>query len=134
MTTVIRRSGTLSLSSKVQERRRTLSWQVTSGMWSPPTDVYETDLEYVVAVEMAGMREGDFEVVCDAGMLLISGQRPDVTERRAYHQMEIHFGKFSAAVSLPGPVDLDHAAAEYKDGFLVVTMPKLKSTNVKIEG
>lgn len=134
MTTVIRRQETLSLGSRVQEHRRTLSWQVTSGVWSPPTDVYETDLEYVVAVEIAGMREGDFEVIYDSGMLLISGQRPDVTERRAYHQMEIHFGKFSAAVALPGAVDLDHAAAEYKDGFLLVKMPKLRSANVKIEG
>ncbi len=134
MTTVIRRSGTLSLSSRVQERRRALSWQVTSGVWSPPTDVYETEEAYVVVVEIAGMREGDFEVLYDAGMLLIAGKRPDVTERHAYHQMEIHFGKFSAAVALPGPVDLDRAAAEYKDGFLVVKLPMLKSTNVKIEG
>ncbi len=134
MTTVIRRSGTLSLGSRVQEHRRTLSWQVTSGVWSPPTDVYETDLDYTVTVEVAGMREGDFEVAYDAGMLLISGQRPDVTERRAYHQMEIHFGKFSVAVALPGPVDLDRAAAEYRDGFLHVKMPKQMGTNVKIEG
>ncbi len=134
MTTVIRRSGTLSLSSRVEERRRAMSWQVTSGAWSPPTDVFETDLEYVVAVEIAGMREGDFEVLYDAGMLLISGKRSDVTGRRAYHQMEIHFGKFSVAVALPGPVDLDQAAAEYKDGFLLVKLPKVKTTSVKIEG
>ena len=133
MTTVIRRSGTLSVTSRVQERRQTVSWQVTTGVWSPPIDVYETDLEYVVTVEVAGMRDADFEVVYENGMLLVAGQRPDVTERRAYHQMEIHFGKFSAAIALPGPVDLDHSAAEYQDGFLIVKMPKLKGTNVKIE-
>ncbi len=133
MTTVIRRSATLSVTSKVQERRQTVSWQVTTGVWSPPTDVCETESHYVITVEVAGMREGDFEVVYENGTLLIAGQRPDVAERRAYHQMEIHFGKFSAAIALPGPVDPDHSVAEYKDGFLVVKMPKLKSTNVKIE-
>lgn len=133
MTTVIRRSGTLSVTSRVQEHRQTVSWQVTTGVWSSPIDVYETELEYVVTVEVAGMRDADFEVLYENGMLFVAGQRPDVTERRAYHQMEIHFGKFSAAIPLPGPVDLDHSAAEYKDGFLIVKMPKLKSTNVKIE-
>ncbi len=133
MTTVIRRSGTLSVTSRVQEGRQTVSWQVTTGAWSPPTDVYETETDYVVTIEVAGMRDGDFEVVYGNGTLLIAGQRPDVTGRRAYHQMEIHFGKFSATIALPGPVDPDHANAEYKDGFLVVTLPKLKSTNVKIE-
>ncbi len=134
MTTVIRRSGTMSVTSRVQEGRRTVSWQVTTGVWTPPTDIYETEAEYVVTVEVAGMRDSDFEVVYENGMLLVAGQRPDVTERRAYHQMEIHFGKFSAAVAVPGAVDLEHASAEYKDGFLIVKMPKLKSTNVKIEG
>jgi len=133
MTTVIRRSGTLTVASRVQERRQTVSWQVTTGVWSPPTDVCETGSEYVVTVEVAGMREGDFEVLYENGTLLISGQRPDAGERRAYHQMEIHFGRFSAAIALPGPVDLDHSAAEYEDGFLIVKMPKVKSTNVKIE-
>ncbi len=133
MTTVIRKSGTLSVTSRVQEGRQTVSWQVTTGAWSPPTDVYETESEYVITVEVAGMREGDFEVIYGDGTLLISGQRPDITGPRAYHQMEIHFGKFSSAIALPAPVDPDQATAEYKDGFLVVKMPKLKSTNVKIE-
>ena len=133
MTTVLRRSGALTVGSRVQERRQTVSWQVTTGLWSPPTDVCETESEYAVTVEVAGMREGDFEVLYEDGTLLISGQRPDAGERRAYHQMEIHFGRFSTAIALPGPVDLDHSAAEYKDGFLVVKMPKMKSTNVKIE-
>jgi HSP20 family protein len=48
--------------------------------------------------------------------------------------MEIHFGKFSSAVSLPGPVDLDRSQAEYKNGFLVVRLPKAKRVDVKIEG
>lgn len=133
MTTVVRRTGTISLASRVQDRRQTVSWQVTSGAWSPPTDVYETEGDYVVTVEVAGMREQEFDVVYDNGMLLISGRRTDLSERRAYHQMEIHFGEFSVAVALPGPVDVDHSSAEYKDGFLAVRMPKQKSMNVKIE-
>jgi HSP20 family protein len=39
--------------------------------------------------------------------------------------MEIRFGKFTTAVGLPGPVDVDQARAEYKDGFLTVTLPKV---------
>ncbi len=133
MTTVIRRSGSVTLGARVQDRRQTFSWQVTSGAWSPPTDVFEKASEYVVMVEVAGMREQEFEVAYDNGMLMISGQRPDLPERRAYHQMEIHFGEFSVAIALPGAVDVDHSSAEYTDGFLVVRMPKLKSTNVKVE-
>ena len=113
--------------------RGALGWQVTAGVWSPPTDLFETADDYMVSVEIGGMRETDFEVVYENGVLIVSGQRPDRTERRAYHQMEIHFGKFSTAVALPGPVNLDNSTAEYKNGFLVVRLPKAKRVDVKIE-
>jgi HSP20 family protein len=134
MPTVIRRSETLTVGGRRREVRGALGWQVTKRVWSPPTDLYETEKEYVVSVEVPGMRDGDFEVVFDDGMLFIEGQRPDVTKPRAYHQMEIHFGKFLSAVGLPGPIDLDNSQAEYKDGFLTVRMPKARRVDVKIEG
>jgi len=110
-----------------------VSWQVQSSIWSPPTDVYETDDAYAVRVEIAGMREDDFEVVVENNTLLISGNRPDIPERRAYHQMEIRFGKFATAIGLPGPVDIDHAVAQYADGFLTISLPKSKPNQIKVE-
>ncbi len=101
-----------------------VSWQVRSNLWSPPTDQYETEETYVVRVEIAGMREDDFEVSIENDTLLIAGVRPDSPGRRAYHQMEIRFGKFATALALPGPVNIERAHAEYKDGFLTVVLPK----------
>jgi len=133
MTTIIRRSETVTLSDRRREILHTVGWQVSSGIWCPPTDAYETEVEYIVRVEVAGMHEADFEVLFEDRFLLINGVRPDVAERRAYHQMEIRFGKFSTAVVIPGPVDLERSAAAYKDGFLTVRLPKAKSTELQIE-
>ena len=47
--------------------------------------------------------------------------------------MEIRFGKFSTTLAVPGPVDLDHSEAQYKDGFMTVVLLKAKSKDVKIE-
>lgn len=131
MPTVIRRSEALTLTTRRRDVRGAVGWQITKAVWSPPTDVYETEKEYVVSVEVAGLRETDFEVVFENGVLFVSGQRPDVTERRAYHQMEIHFGKFSTAIVLPGAVDLDRSVAECKNGFLIVRLPKAKTADGK---
>ncbi|HTP03366.1 MAG TPA: Hsp20/alpha crystallin family protein [Anaerolineales bacterium] len=133
MPTVIRKTETVTLTDKRKEVSRTVGWQVTS-LWSPPTDVYETEAEYVVKVEIAGIQDTDLEISFENGILNVSGVRPDVTERRAYHQMEIHFGKFSTSIGIPGPVDLDSSVAEYKDGILSVRMPKAKATNIRVEG
>ena len=107
--------------------------QVRAGVWSPPTGVYETESAYVVRVEVAGMREEDFEITAENNFLMIIGSRPDVPERRAYQQMEIRFGKFETVVGMPGPVDLDASRADYSEGFLTVTLPKAKPSQIAIE-
>lgn len=123
MPTVIRKSSE-SLIEFRREILQAVSWQARSNSWSPPTDAYETTDAYVVRVEIAGMREDDFEVSLENDTLLIMGLRPDYSERRAYHQMEIRFGKFTSAVGLPAPVDSEQAQAEYKNGFLTIILPK----------
>ena len=132
MPTIVRKSNTTLLETR-REILHAVSWQVRSNVWSPPTDVYETEEAYVVRVEIAGMREDDFEVLLENNTLLISGSRPDHTERRAYQQMEIRFGKFSSSVSLPGPVNIEQARAEYKDGFLTVFIPKATPNQIKVD-
>jgi len=115
--------------------KQTTGWQMQlrSKLWSPPTDMYETASAYIVRMEIAGMREADFTVSIEGGFLVISGSRPDVQERGAYHQMEIRCGRFSSAVSLPSPIDLENASAAYEDGFFIVTLPKLKPSQIVVQ-
>ena len=123
MPTIVRKSV-----SAIAETRReilhSISWHVRSSVWSPPTDVYETEEKYVIKLEIAGMRDDDFEVAFENGILMIAGYRSDLNERRAYHQMEIRFGRFEIAVEIPISVDMEKATAEYRDGFLTIVLPK----------
>jgi HSP20 family protein len=134
MTTVVRRTdASLSLVEHRRDILQSLGWQVRASVWSPPTDVFETDDARIVRVEVAGMRESDFEIAFEDDFLIITGNRPDTQERRAYHQMEIRFGKFSITVGLPSPVDVDASRAEYSDGFLTIVIPKIKPNRISIQ-
>jgi HSP20 family protein len=134
MPTVIRKAdSTISYADRRRDLVQAVSWTVRSSAWSPPTDAYETDDAYIVRVELAGMRDSDFEITAESGYLQIRGNRPDFPERRAYQQMEIRFGKFSTVIGMPGPVDVDAAHAEYVDGFLTVTLPKVKPRFVEVD-
>jgi HSP20 family protein len=123
MPTIVRKSV-----SAITETRReilhSVGWHVRSSAWSPPTDVYETEEKYVIKVEIAGMRDDDFEVAFENGILMIAGYRSDLNERRAYHQMEIRFGRFEIAAEIPVTVNMEKATAEYRDGFLTIVLPK----------
>lgn len=131
MPTIVRKSFTAVTETR-REILHTLSWHVRSTTWSPPTDVYETEGDCVIKVEIAGMRDEDFEVAFENNILMIRGNRPDLNQRRAYHQMEIRFGKFELAVEVPVVVDIEKAKAEYKDGFLVVILPKVNAKQDKV--
>jgi HSP20 family molecular chaperone IbpA len=131
MPTIVRKSSAAILENR-REILHAVSWQVRSHVWSPPTDEYETEEAYIVLVEIAGMRDDNFEISLENNILLISGSRPDFLERRAYQQMEIRFGKFTTSVNIPGPINIEQARAEYQDGFLTIVLPKTISNN-KVE-
>ncbi len=123
MPTIIRKTHSTLMETR-REVLTAVSWHVRSNVWKPLTDVYETEDSVVVKMEIAGLRDEDLEVAVQGNVLTVSGIRSDISERRAYHQMEIPFGRFEIAIDLPLPVDLENAGAEYKDGFLTVILPK----------
>jgi len=105
---------------------------VRSSIWRPPTDVFENEQEVIVRVEIAGMREDDFSISLTGDRLTVRGNRPDIQEKRAYHQMEIFFGEFNVEVNLPAPVLADQVVAEYQAGFLRLVFPKDKPKKIQV--
>jgi HSP20 family protein len=103
-------------------------------VWRPPTDVYETDEVVVIRVEIAGMREEDFSISLEDRFVVVRGIRPDTSERRAYHQMEIPFGEFSTEIELLCAVSPKGIEALYQDGFLRIVFQKESPYQVKVEG
>ena len=130
MPTITRKSH-LTITERRREIPAPVSWHVRSSAWKPLTDVYETEDSLVVKMEIAGLRDEDLDVVVQENVLIVSGTRSDSSERRAYHQMEIPFGKFEIAIDLPYAVNVEKAGALYKDGFLMVTLPKASPKQIE---
>ncbi len=103
-----------------------------SHKWRPATDVYETEEAFIVRVEIAGMRDGEFTITLEERTVTIQGSRPDRDERRAFHQMEIRYGEFSTSVELHWPIDSEAVEAEYADGILRLVLPKAVPHEIRI--
>lgn len=105
--------------------------------WRPSLDLYETSEKLIVLVDLAGIKAKDVEVVVDGEALRITGNRCRPFDENVIrvHHMEIDFGPFSQSFKLPVPVDLDRASSIYRDGFLVISLPKKArvSTSVSIK-
>lgn len=110
----------------------------TSPVWEPALDMYETDGEFVVLLDIAGVDADQTEVKAEPNLLTIRGVRrerhsPVVTdEQRNYHALEIPYGHFERTVQLPPGLDTAAARANYRDGLLEVTLPKRSPRQVPI--
>jgi HSP20 family protein len=97
-------------------------------IWEPAVDIYETENELVVVIELAGVKQEEISVAVESKSLLVKGVRREssATSRKSYHQMEIHSGPFEKMVALPAPVNPDQTKAYYDDGLLKIVLPKIK--------
>jgi len=95
--------------------------------WRPQTDVYETDNELVVLMDISFINQEEIEIEVDDFTLLIRGVRldHDREEKRHYYKMEIDFGPFESVINLPFKVDKKLMQVSYRDGFFVVRIKKI---------
>ncbi len=94
--------------------------------WHPDADVFETERQMVVRVELAGVRSDDLRVAVDGQELRISGVRraPESSDVTRLHQMEIACGPFDRRVRIPVAFERERVSAHLSDGFLTVVLPK----------
>jgi len=97
----------------------------------PPVDVYQTETDVVVIMEIAGIPEEEVELEVDGHRLTISGERKPLpgTPRRRYSQMEIASGPFRRELHLPCEVNAEEATAVYTSGILQLTLPMTRPTS-----
>jgi len=104
-----------------------------SQVWSPPTDVYETDCSIVVKIEIAGLRPEDFTISLAHRVLAVRGVRLDPASKLVYQRMEVNYGQFQTEVYLPWPINESaEIEATYEEGFLTILLPKAPARRVAV--
>jgi HSP20 family protein len=105
--------------------------------WTPEADMYETEQEVVLVMNLAGVRREDLEISFQDNCLCLGGERvqdiPAGTVAR-YHQLEMGQGRFERIISIPARIIEDEIEAAYADGLLTVRMKKGKKPGqVRVE-
>ena len=97
--------------------------------WIPAADLYETEKEYSIAVDLPGIEREALEISLDDNRLLIRGER--VLENEGEHRVERPQGRFMRKFGVPASVDQKAIAAEYRDGVLYLRLPKLSEQKTR---
>lgn len=86
---------------------------------------------YVVEVKISGLDKDDVNIATNKNMLIIKGQKNQ--EKKSQSNSSRSSSSFSHAMSIPRDGDKDNINAEFKDGKLVVTIPKLDQPKSQIQ-
>ena len=103
------------------------------GAFQPSIDVTEDKDRYTVKAELPGMSKDDIKISMENGILSIQGEKKEEKETREGGRLrsERSYGSFYRAFNLPAGVDAAKAQASYKDGVLVLELPKKEEAKPK---
>lgn len=99
----------------------------------PAVDVRETEAEYLMEVDLPGLSEKDIEVKLDNSLLTVSSKKEEKKEekRDGYLMRERRATSFCRSFVLPEEVDKEKIGAEFKNGVLQLTFPKVPAAKPK---
>lgn len=106
----------------------------SNSTWLPPTDVWENENEIFIQIEVAGVSQEDIKLILEDKKLIVSGIRKENVAnnlKTKVHQVEIGYGYFERAIELSVRVNKQQISANYKNGFLEITILKPKSKSYK---
>ena len=102
-------------------------------------DVFHTPTEIVIRAPIAGVRPEHIDITVNNDMVIIRGgrERADDFGVTEYVVRECHWGGFSRTIILPVIVSSHRAIAVFKNGVLIVRLPKAheqkKSLDITVE-
>ena len=101
--------------------------------WNPAADIIENDDAFMINVELPGLVKDQINVDVKENILTINGERSEEKEEKAdkVYRRERFQGKFQRAFALPNSVDTGNIGAEFSDGLLKITIPKVPKEKPK---
>lgn len=101
-------------------------------------DMAQTDDNVIIHAAIPGVKPEDIDISVTGDTLTIRGEirEDEELKEKNYHVRELHYGSFARSVLLPSQVVADKAKAEFENGILKLTLPKVeeikpKTINVK---
>ena len=131
--TIVKWTPFMELDSMERRMRRLFEEIGFAPALAPAADVFETDEEYVVELDLPGYEEKELSIEVYDHTLAIRGEREKVTEEKT-KEFALHERlerQFERRFILPVAADTEHVKATFTKGVLEVHAPKLKKAQPK---
>ncbi|MBW4518199.1 MAG: Hsp20/alpha crystallin family protein [Scytolyngbya sp. HA4215-MV1] len=95
--------------------------------WMPAVELKDAGDHLVLKAQLPGMTAKDLDVQVMREAVALSGEHryEQKSEEKGYFHSEFRYGKFQRVIPLPIAVQNDQVQADFKDGILTLTLPKV---------
>ena len=92
----------------------------------PATNIIEADDHFDIQLAAPGKNKSDFTIELEEGVLTISSEtdKKYTVKDGSFTRKEFGYNSFKRSFSIPETVSADKISASYKDGILMVSLPK----------
>jgi HSP20 family protein len=95
--------------------------------FSPAIDLVDKTDRYCVSVELPGIEKDKVQIEINDDLLILKGEKTSEKEEKNEERYvkERCYGAFRREITLPSNSDKEKIDAEYKDGVLLISIPKI---------
>ena len=102
----------------------------------PKTRITEDKDNFYLNLEMPGIPKENVKIEVENNLLSVKGEKKveNKTEDTNLVMNEIVYGEFCRTFNLSKEIKVDAIEAEFKDGLLIVTLPKVEEAKPVVKG
>ncbi|HEY9727805.1 MAG TPA: Hsp20/alpha crystallin family protein [Chroococcales cyanobacterium] len=102
--------------------------------WQPAIELQNTDDTIILKAEVPGVEGKNLDVRVTREAVAISGEHryEKKAEENGLFRSEFRYGKFQRVIPLPSAVQNDRVQADFTNGILTLTLPKLEAANKRV--
>jgi HSP20 family protein len=99
----------------------------------PSANIIEKENRYEIELAAPGMDKKDFKIELSENILTISAERKEEKkeEKENFTRQEFSYNSFTRSFEVPASVNAEAVDAQYKDGILMLTLPKKEEARKK---
>lgn len=118
-----------------EQRQSTLASTNDPATFALPVDVYEHNDTFFVRAAVPGVSPEELDIQIENNILTIRGETKqeweDQNENTRVYRREYRYGTFSRSIRLPENLNLENVDAEFKNGFVTISLPKKEEAKPK---
>lgn len=102
--------------------------------WAPAMRLLDHGDHFLLLAHLVGIEPDELDVQVTADTISLSGQRPELElpEGAKLLYDDVRYGHFQRVINLPEPIQNSQVAAQFEQGVLTLTLPKVVEAQTKV--